>query len=302
MFGEEARLGCGMRKMFAGPLGALSASFLFALVLGGTVPALAKDASIKVPEVIQIKSGIESLLPIEIGPMDLVPPKAMVLIRGIPATTSLTDGRLFPSGIWVVKPSSVGELRLITGSNTVEDANVTISLVTLEGDHISTASARLMVAPNAEVVQSPQNAVPAVAITRDKNEINPAAPSLDGGAKPSLKAPDKPALNAPAPARAAVRPLWSPTDLEKILKLMERGDRYLGDGKIDFARRFYQLVAEMGSPEGAEAVARTYDPEYLRRFPIVGGLNPDQAKAKEWYAKADEIRANFEKSFQAGRN
>lgn len=292
-------MGVGMSRIFAGPRGVQSAAFLLGLLLGGAVPVSAKDASIKLPDVIQIKSGSESPLPIEVGPLADIPPKAMVLIRGIPATTSLTDGRLFPSGIWVVKPSSAAAIRLITGSSANENSPLTVSLVTLEGEYISSASSRLVVAPDADL-QGPTNAVPAVAIASGKNEIVPEAPPPDAGprASPSLIAPAK-----PAPAKAP-QPLWSTADLEKILKLMDRGDRYLRDGKIDFARRFYQLVAEMGSPEGAEAVARTYDPEYLRRFPIVGGLNPDKAKAQEWYDKAGEIRAKFEQHFrsQTGSN
>jgi hypothetical protein len=273
------------------------------LMPGGALSSYALEASIKVPEVIQIKSGVESLLPIDVGPLESIPPKAMVLIRGIPATTSLTDGRLFPSGIWVVKPSSVGELRLITGSNALEDAKLTISLVTLEGESLSAASSRLMVAPEDVVLQTPQNAVPAVAIAHGKSdETGSIAPPVEESAKPSLKAQDAPP--ASAPPQKSTRPLLSATELEKMLKLMERGDRYLRDGKIEFARRFYQLVADMGSPEGAEAVARTYDGDYLRRFPIVGGLGPNPKLADEWYNKAKEIRAELEKNFQnqLGRN
>ena len=294
-----------MLKKLSGALSFQQNVFAIVLTLGGTIFAYANEASITVPDVIQIKSGSETLLPIEIGPMDSVPPKAVVLIRGIPATTSLTDGRLFPSGIWVVKPQSVGALRLITGSNALEDTNLTITLVTVEGDHLSTASSRLVVTPNANVPQTPQNVVPAVAITREKtNEITSATPPLDGGAKPSLKPQDPPRLEASPPPAKALRPVLSATELQKMLKLMERGDRYLRDGKMDFARRFYQLVAEMGSPEGAEAVARTYDPEYLSRFPIVGGLSPNPALAQEWYNKAKENRAELERNFQTqlGRN
>jgi hypothetical protein len=294
MFGQTDGWEYGMKRQVCGSLGSLWAVLLFVLAQGIAVSALAKDAAINVPELIQIRSGIETPLAIEIRAAESIPPKAMVLIRGIPSTASLTDGRLFPSGIWVVKPASVDELRLITTSSATEDARLTISLVTLEGDNLSSASARLIVSPNGGLPQTPDNAVPSVAVAHEKNDaVSAIPPAVNGGAKPEIVAPQNPP-----------RVLWSEGQLEKMLKLMERGDRYLTEGKIDFARRFYQMVAEMGSPEGAEAVARTYDPDYLRRFPIVGAIAPDQAKAQEWYNKAKEIRTSFEKNFQnqVGRN
>jgi hypothetical protein len=45
----------------------------------------------------------------------------------------------------------------------------------------------------------------------------------------------------------------------------------------------------MGWPDGALAIARTYDADFLKRFPIVGGIEPDEALARQWYETAREI-------------
>jgi hypothetical protein len=273
-----------MKRIVTVSLSFSSALLLSFLALGIAAPAWAKGAAIKVPDVIQIQSGVESLLPIEIDIADGGAMKAMLLIRGIPATAALTEGRLFPSGIWAIKPTLIDKLRVITSSTAVEDVDLVFTLVALEGDPLSTASAKLLISPNVAAPQTPRGSVPVVAVTRESDlakEPPPPPALIAPRAKPSLEGPKKP----PSSAK-------SPRDWEKVAKIMERGDRYLVEGKIDFARRFYQLAVDMGSPEGAEAIARTYDPDYLERFPIVGGITANKALAEEWYNKAKDIRTN----------
>jgi hypothetical protein len=263
-----------MRKMLVVWLCSVSAVFLSMFAPGITKSGIARDALIKVPDLIQIESGVESPFPIEVTLKDGEASRAIVLIRGIPTSASLTEGRLFPSGAWVVKPSSFREVRLLTSSSTVEATTLNISLVTFEGQELGRASTLLVISPS---IGMPQ-AVAVVAVPRAADPPTNAAPSP--------LTPGKPLLNAPQTVPRA-RPQG---ETEKIAQLLEKGDRNLLEGKIAFARRFYQLAAEMGSPVGAEAVARTYDADYLRRFPIVGGGFPDSNMAQEWYNKAKQLK------------
>jgi hypothetical protein len=80
-------------------------------------------------------------------------------------------------------------------------------------------------------------------------------------------------------------------DIANILKLMQKGDQYLYEGKIVAARRFYEYAAEMGWPDGAAAIARTFDEKHLRRFAILGGIRPDAKLAQQWYDKSRVMAA-----------
>jgi TPR repeat protein len=70
---------------------------------------------------------------------------------------------------------------------------------------------------------------------------------------------------------------------------MQKGDQYLLEGKIVAARRFYEYAADMGWPDGAAAIARTFDPEHLKKFSILGGIEPNTKLAQEWYDKSRKL-------------
>ena len=47
----------------------------------------------------------------------------MLLIRGLPSTVALTEGRLFQSGVWSVKLSDLPNLRIVAPSS-IETSNI----------------------------------------------------------------------------------------------------------------------------------------------------------------------------------
>jgi hypothetical protein len=262
---------------YLGPF-ALSHYFFF---LGSLACASSERAELQVPRVIRVESGTEADLPLNIAIKDTLYHQTMVVIRGIPSSVSLTAGRLFPSGVWAIKASAAGTTRLITSSNSQEDAPLIVSLLTFEGVNLGNATTQLVIAPAAPASKT--------------SDLTTAAIPAD--TTPPLSAPPQDAAPAPAeqdapqaasPGEKAIR-ILHPEDIDKILKLMERGDQHLLEGKIPSARRFYQLATEMGWPEGALAIARTYDADHLRRFPILGGITPDETLARDWYARAREL-------------
>jgi TPR repeat protein len=60
------------------------------------------------------------------------------------------------------------------------------------------------------------------------------------------------------------------------------------------ARRFYEFAASAGVAGAATAVARTYDPFYLRQVGV-RGVQADVETASRWYKRASE-EANAEAS------
>lgn len=240
--------------------------------------------SIEVPAIVKVEAGTELPLPVQIVPPNAVPPQAMLLIRGIPASASLNSGRHFPSGVWAVKPSAVPKLRIASPAETSEDVHLIFSLVTLDGAHISNVLARLIIAPpGSEAGKTPQM----IASIR----IGPEEEPRPEGVPSSEPAPVPPAAQ-PAEKRPLLRVLVS-EDVNRIIKLMQKGDQYLYEGKIVAARRFYEYAAEMGWPDGAAAIARTYDPVHLKRFPILGGIQPDTQLAQQWYDKSRILAAQL---------
>lgn len=240
--------------------------------------AASERLSLHVPSVIRVESGIEAPLPILITNAEAVQ-KAMILIRGIPTGARLTTGRQFASGVWAFKASAARTVRLITPSDTNQDVQLILSLVTLEGASLGNVTTRLLIAPPRPAGQTPAAAAPPQAV---------AAIPKDQTAPPPQNSASLTAVPERGPARVLLR-----DDIERILKFMERGDQHLLDGKIASARRFYQRAAESGWPEGANAIARTYDAAHLSRFPILGGIEPNEALAQEWYSKARELNATL---------
>jgi hypothetical protein len=235
--------------------------------------AISENAPLQVPAIIRVESGADVVLPISTSG-DPAVRRAMVVIRGIPWNVSLTTGRLFPSGVWALKASEAQSARFVTAANTQQTAELVVSLITLDGNSLGNATARLEIEPNAA------RAVKADSLSR------PAAPE-NTAALAAL--PVAPGQSEAAPASPDPQRVFSQADLDKVFKLMDRGDQHLLEGKIASARRFYQLAADIGWPEGALAIARTYDAEFLKRFPIVGGIQPNAALAKQWYDTAREI-------------
>jgi TPR repeat protein len=240
--------------------------------------AASERLSLHVPPVIRVESGIEAPLPILITNAEAVQ-KAMILIRGIPSGARLTTGRQFASGVWAFKASAARTVRLITPPETKEEVQLILSLVTLEGASLGNVTTRLLIAPPRPKGQTPAMPPPPQAVAAiPKDQVEP--PPQNSASLTTMPEKD--------PARVLLR-----DDIERILKFMERGDQHLLEGKIASARRFYQRAAESGWPEGANAIARTYDAAHLLRFPILGGIEPNEAFAQEWYSKARELNAKL---------
>jgi hypothetical protein len=238
-----------------------------------------KSVTIEVPAIVQVNAGSEAPLPLKVEADAKIPAQAMLLIRGIPSTASLNAGRHFPSGVWAIKLSAASDLRIRTAADIREDAHLILSLVTLEGEYLSNVLSRLVIAPASADPSKPdqgKTVIAAVAVEK---------------AQPDETAPAGQSTGAAGGQQEEI-PL-DRGDMEKILKLMQKGDQYLLEGKIVAARRFYEYAADMGWPDGAAAIARTFDPEHLKRFSILGGIQPDPKVAQEWYEKSRDLAARI---------
>ena len=88
-----------------------------------------------------------------------------------------------------------------------------------------------------------------------------------------------------APVPPAKGPQLAPADRDRALKMLQRGNELIGAKDFSAAQHFYKRAAEIGLPEAAVALARTFDPGELARIGAVG-LQPNPEMARTWYEKA----------------
>jgi hypothetical protein len=256
-----------------------------AVLLSSSTSAQAQSVQkrfvIKVPDILEIQSGIEASIPIELFPKTAIPKSAMLLLKGIPTSVSLPQGRLFESGVWAIKSQTVPAIRILTSHETPKNNLIAISLVTLEGEVLSEKSLRLIITPRLAETSPPKNKN----IASNDNRITTNNISPRGQTDPEI-------LDNSVPGHVntvGTPPSVSPADKEKISILLTRGHQLLAEGKINAARLFYQKAAELKSAEAALAVAKTYDPNLLKLFPILGGIEPNLELAELWYNKAAQL-------------
>lgn len=142
-------------------------------------------------------------------------------------------------------------------------------------------------APDAEAAaaRQPVQEPPAPpSTTQDAARIEPLSPSL-----PSPPPPVLPLAPAPDPMPdPPARPAASPASAALLDLLRRQGDAALRRGDVSGARRFYGRGAETGCGACAEALARTYDADELRRMGTVG-IKADPAQAAAWRVRARQL-------------
>jgi len=81
-----------------------------------------------------------------------------------------------------------------------------------------------------------------------------------------------------------------PLSQDEIETLLKQGNDFVSLGDFASARILFERIAEAGDARGAFAYAATYDPIVLSNIGAKGAT-PDIAKAREWYAKAQDLGA-----------
>jgi hypothetical protein len=72
--------------------------------------------------------------------------------------------------------------------------------------------------------------------------------------------------------------------------LVRRGEELLAQGDISGARLFFGRAAADGDPRGATGMARSFDPETLRKLRVLG-IRSDPDQAAQWYARSKVLQA-----------
>jgi len=100
------------------------------------------------------------------------------------------------------------------------------------------------------------------------------------------------AASAPKAPPERRDPGLTPQDRQRAQGFVTKGEELMAAGNVEAARLFYERAADLGLARGALALAATFDPDWLERRQVVGGLRPDPAAAKRWYERARELGAD----------
>ncbi len=167
-----------------------------------------------------------------------------------------------------------------------------------EGDAYATivqkhliAAASAPVATGATAQRKPAPSPQPEAASKAAAATPPASAPQVASATPAPARPAPAAVPAaPAPVVATQPPPMDKETRERALKFVKRGSEELSEGRVAPARLLFERAAEMGLPQGAMALAATYDSDELKQ-PHLRNVLPDPAEARRWYERAQALGA-----------
>jgi len=248
-----------------------------ALLLAVPTAAIAQNArpTVSLTATIRAEPAAQTPLVITVGPLQALPKGSFVRLRGLPPMAALSEGHSIAPGSWAVPISALPNLMVTLPTGAAGSSEIDVTLVAIDGAVLGQAKSVLAIAARQPATNPPagKSAAPALSILRSG---------------PQDAAPSGAAENAPgAPAPGGV-PKLAGAEREHALRLVRKGDRELAEGGVAQARLLYERAAEAGLPEGAMAMAATYDAAELERLGVLG-LQPDPAAARRWYQRAQQL-------------
>jgi hypothetical protein len=76
---------------------------------------------------------------------------------------------------------------------------------------------------------------------------------------------------------------------DEIAMLLRLGKDFFINGDVASARLLLRRAAAAGNAEAAFVLGTTFDPLVARRMGIIGGMEPDVGRARQWYERAAEL-------------
>jgi hypothetical protein len=215
-------------------------------------------------------AGEEMPLSIAVAGVDLDGSERLsVLIEGLPEGAYLSAGQDPGDRIWRLSSSDLVGLTLETPAD-------------LNGAFVLTVKA---IAEEGEGAQAVTTDDLTIEISRKQE---PAAFIADSAAAAASKLTE--GLTEPVAAETADLSAVTGTQPQQDAVLaagaewVARGDQLLELGDIAAARLYYELAVNEGNEQAATAVAKTFDPRFLRDLGVLGNSgNPD--KAAVWYQR-----------------
>jgi hypothetical protein len=222
--------------------------------------------SIAISPIIIAEARSQLSLEIQIDPADKVRDSNLLLLRGLPAGISFSEGHSTGLGAWAVPVVRLTGLKMDVTAGVSSSSAITLSLVETDGTALAEARTALVIVPESS------NLSAGSAVVEE---------SLPGAA-----APPEQRGGEVGPKVATLSPL----ERARAEQLVVHGEQNVELGNIAFARPFFFLAADAGLARGALLLAATYDPRELSRLRVLG-VQPNPAIARKWYERARQLGA-----------
>lgn len=240
------------------------------------------EPKIATEPVISLTANVETAFPVHIESATELPKRATLLIKGIPGELTLTEGRVFDSGLWFVPAADLPKLKIQANSQAAGlRLSLAMTLVSLDGTVLAESRTILEVRPASGSETGVPLAVQASAETQRTSSV--IAPAPDETAVPPQGLAGKAIPNSPELLKSPQPLTISPAEEEQRLK---SGQEAWDLDDVAGARLIFGYLANRGSAAGAWRLAQTYDPHILGRTTVGARFKPDEAVAARWYAKA----------------
>lgn len=263
---------------------------LAAALIGAATAAWAGDQrniQIVVPDVVLADPGETVDLPVLLEPIEAIPDKSLIRIRGLPPRVSLNAGYLVSLGTWAVPLSAIGTLKVTMPEDLTARSEIVFVLADVDGRVHAEKRSRVIVARTggaSQTVAAASFPIPSLAASALPVAPQRGAVALTGLSK-SRAADAVYALPALPPEAQLHIPATVRLELEQILA---EGDQSLIGGDVDFARKIYKLVTERGLGLAAMKMAETFDPRERQRL-LIRDTSESEALARAWYRRAADL-------------
>ena len=198
-----------------------------------------------------VRGTLNSMIPLTLQATPAAADQTLDLkITGLPKTAYLTKGQQTVSGDWIVKAAEVENIKLFVPQSETPKLNLEVAAIESGTNTIAT---------------------PAQSMSVELSDVK---------IMPTAAAPD----GVDIKSNAIPEPITSATT-EPGADLLVKAQELMNQGDVASARQFYLQASGLGNAKGTFGVARTYDPKTFAELKIEG-LQPDPAKADEWYKKA----------------
>ncbi len=223
-----------------------------------------KPISIASLNVADVNGTLNSMIPLVLSAAPAYEDQVLsIKVSGLPKSAYLSAGTKISDSTWLLKEGEINGLNLVVPQSDTPKFDVSVAAIETKTGELAAPVKEMTVALSDTGLQITPASAPPETFTKNASQPDAAA-----------------AVPLPLPVEPA-----KPVVSAEVSGLLEKGDMLLKSGDLIIARQFFTRAFEMGAPDGAMGVAKTYDPATFTQLKVQG-IAPDPAKAKEWYEKA----------------
>lgn len=149
------------------------------------------------PSALEASAGEHVSFPIALDGTDAVPPSSVIVIRGLPQGSRLSNGQRHGEMEWTLKPDEIGDLHLVLPPFAIGESKLTIQLVAPGDRIVADAATTLSLIADREIAE----------VGAPGPETKPAAPQDTQAQEPAAALGEETASIDPAPSSPEVVPL-----------------------------------------------------------------------------------------------